>query len=290
MTMVAQRPRDLVFTLFGDYLLHRTGAVWVGSLIELLEPLGLSPGDVRTVLSRMGRKGWFETRRVGRRSYYDLTPRGRRLLEAGEARIYRPPSGERWDGLWYLVAYSIPEETRHLRDRLRLRLQWLGFGQLGNGLWISPYALRGEVNELAGELGIGDHIEMFRAQYHGYSSSRHLVAKCWDLPSINALYLDFAGRNLPEYERCRNEIATGGLTAEECFVRRFRLVHEYRDFPLIDPYLPPKLLPADWVGGRAAELFERFHDLLAAPAERFVQSVLEIAPPESGSGRAALGA
>lgn len=286
--MMAQRPQDLVFTLFGDYLLHRAGAVWVGSLIELLEPLGLSSGDVRTVLSRMGRKGWFERRRVGRRSYYDLTPRGRRLLEAGEARIYRPPRGESWDGLWYLVAYSIPEETRHLRDRLRLRLQWLGFGQLGNGLWISPYPLRGEVNELASELGIGDHIELFRAQYHGYSSASRLVGKCWDLASINALYLEFLERNRRKFEHFRQAIPQGGPTPRECYVRRFRLVHEYRDFPLIDPYLPPKLLPADWAGGEAAELFERYHELLTAPAERFVESVLETASTESASDRAAL--
>jgi phenylacetic acid degradation operon negative regulatory protein len=284
--MTAQRPQDLVFTLFGDYLLLRPGAVWVGSLIELLRPLGLTAGDARTVLSRMARKGWFETRRVGRRSFYELTPRGRRLLEAGEARIYRPPSGERWDGLWYLVAYSIPEETRHLRDRLRLRLQWLGFGQLGNGLWISPYPLRGEVNQLAAELGLGDHIELFRAQYQGYSSAGHLVRKCWDLPGINALYADFVQRQRPAFESCAREVERGGLSDEACYVRRFQLVHEYRDFPRIDPYLPSELLPPDWRGRTAAELFAHFHDLLFAPSDRFVDSVLETIPV-SEVGRAA---
>jgi phenylacetic acid degradation operon negative regulatory protein len=283
--MTAQRPQDLVFTLFGDYLLLRPGGVWVGSLIELLRPLGLTAGDTRTVLSRMARKGWFGTRRVGRRSFYELTPRGRRLLEAGEARIYRPPNGKRWDGLWYLVAYSVPEETRHLRDRLRLRLQWLGFGQLGNGLWISPYALRGEINLLAGELGLADHVEMFRAQYHGYSSARHLVRKCWDLPAINALYDEFVQRQLPAYESCVREVDRGGLSDEACYVRRFQLVHEYRDFPRIDPYLPLELLPPDWKGRTAAELFARFHELLSAPGDRFVDSVLETIPVSEG-GRA----
>ena len=37
-----QRPQDLVFTLFGEYLLHRPEPVWVGSLISLLETFGLS--------------------------------------------------------------------------------------------------------------------------------------------------------------------------------------------------------------------------------------------------------
>ena len=52
-----QRPQGLVFTLFGEYLLERSDSVWVGSLIALLEPFGLTEGGARTVLSRMAKKG-----------------------------------------------------------------------------------------------------------------------------------------------------------------------------------------------------------------------------------------
>jgi phenylacetic acid degradation operon negative regulatory protein len=272
--MKPTRPQDLVFTLFGDYLLHRDGAVWVGSLIALLRPLGLSPGGTRTVLSRMVAKGWLMAERVGRRSYYALTVRGRRLLDEGEARIYDPPRDEPWDGLWYLVAYSVPEEQRQLRDRLRVRLQWLGFGQLGNGLWLSPHRVRAEVNALADELGVGEHVEIFRAQYQGYSSNDHLVARCWDLPSVAARYGDFLARWGPESERLAT--STEGLTPEFAYVRRFWLIHEYRAFPLIDPYLPHRLLPDDWPGEAAAAVFDAYHEFLTAPAARYVESVLEL--------------
>ena len=272
------RPQDLVFTLFGDYLLHRAAPVWVGSLIALLRPLGLSEGAARTVLSRMTRKGWLQTRRAGKKSYHALTERGRGLLEAGEARIYHPPTGERWDGLWYLVAYSIPEERRALRDRLRVRLQWLGFGQLGNGLWISPYHLRGEVEALARALGIAEHLEIFRAQYQGYGSTAHLVRQCWDLPALDRRYAGFLARLEPEHERVRREMEAGGPSAQEAYVRRFWLVHEYREFPLLDPYLPRELLPPGWHGHQAAALFADYHDLLAGPAGTFLESVLHLAP------------
>jgi phenylacetic acid degradation operon negative regulatory protein len=285
--MTTRRPQDLVFTLFGDYLLHRGRAVWVGSLIELLRPLGLSAGATRTVLSRMARKGWLVTLRTGRRGYYELTERGQELLREGEARIHRPPRDEPWDGLWYLIAYSVPESKRKLRDRLRVRLQWLGFGQLGNGLWISPHRLRGEVNELAGRLGISEHLEIFRAQYQGYSSDGHLVAQCWDLPGVNARYGDFLARQGREYEWCLRELPQGRLTPEECYVRRFLLMHEYRVFPLIDPYLPERLLPADWQGRAAGELFDGYHRLLSPLAERHLESVLEVAPAVAMRSRSA---
>ena len=61
MAQPSRRPQDLVFTLYGEYLLGREDAPWVGAIIALLHPFGLSEGAVRTVLSRMARKGWLET-------------------------------------------------------------------------------------------------------------------------------------------------------------------------------------------------------------------------------------
>lgn len=278
-----------MFTLFGDYLLHRPGAVWVGSLIELLRPLGLTAGATRTVLSRMARKGWLETRRRGRRSYYRLTRRGRELLEEGEARIYRPPRNEPWDGLWYLVAYSIPEERRALRDRLRVRLQWLGFGTMGNGLWLSPHPVGPAVDRLAAELGIEEHVEVFRGQYQGRASLSQLVSQCWDLGAVAERYGAFIERHGRELERCRVGVAAGELGPEECYVRRFDLVHEYREFPLLDPYLPRRMLPPDWPGDAAARLFGSYHGLLTGQAEAYVASVLEVLEPgvaAASSGKA----
>jgi phenylacetic acid degradation operon negative regulatory protein len=270
MQMSTQRPHDLAFTLFGEYLLHRDAPVGTAGLIELFRPLGLTPAATRTVLSRMTRRGWLEAGRSGRRSFYAPTARARKLLAEGSARIHAPPATRPWDGLWYLLAYSIPESRRQLRDRLRLRLQWLGFGQLGNGLWISPHHLRGEVNELAAELGIADHLELFRAQYQGYSSVHHLVAQAWDLERVNRRYAAFIERH--------RAAAAESTSPADAYLRRFQLVHEYRDFPLLDPRLPERLLPAHWKGGEAAALFRRCHDRLRAPADAFVAAVVDEEP------------
>lgn len=272
--MAQRRPQDLVFTLFGDYLLHREGSVWVGSLIRLLGALGLSSGATRTVLSRMARKGWLQTRREGRRSFYRLSAKGRRLLEEGEKRIYGSRSGEPWAGSWCLIAYSIPEGRRSLRDRLRMRLSWLGFGSLGNGLWISPHPAGDEVREVAGALGVSEHLEVFEARHVGLGDVAHLVRQCWDLASIHRRYGEFLLRHRGDFEEACRNLAAGTLDQEACFVRRFELIHEYREFMFMDPFLPPQLLPADWPGEKAARLFRDYHDLLVDPADGFVDAVL----------------
>lgn len=283
--MSAQRPQDLVLTLYGEYLLNREHPVWVGSLISLLQPFGLSEGAVRTVLSRMARKGWLDAQRLGRNSFYELTPQGKHLLEEGQQKIFHPSWDTDWDGTWFLLAYSIPEDVRQLRDRLRDRLAWLGFGSLGNGLWISPHDVAAEVLEISDLLGIDQHLECFKAQRLGNNDIRELVTKCWDLPAINARYIDFAGRWAPELSRCVAGVPKGDVPAEECFTLRFDLIHEFRTFPLEDPYLPRSLLPDRWHGDEANQLFQTLHDLLEGPADAYVDEIFgaaQVAPTAPG--------
>ncbi len=250
----------------------------MGSLISLLAPLDLSEGAVRTVLSRMTAKGWLEAERRGRNSFYRLAGRGRKLLEEGEARIYHPPRDKPWDGVWTLITYSIPEDLRQLRDRLRIRLSWLGCGSLGNGLWITPHDVRREIEEIAEGLEIRENLEVFRAEHAGFSPVAELVDQCWDLASINRRYEKFIASYLPDFQRCRPAMDKGRLADEEAFVRRFALVHEYREFPLIDPYLPRPLQLPEWGGECAAALFNAYHDLLMPLADEYVDRTLAAAP------------
>lgn len=277
------RSQDLVFTLFGDYLLRYEEPVWTGGLIELLGQLGLSAMAVRIVLSRMARKGWLTVERHGTRSSHGLTARGRKLLEAGSERIYHPPQDGKWDGSWQLVAFSVPESRRRLRDQLRTRLTWLGCGSLTPGLWITPHDVRAAVADIAETLRLTRNVEVFSGRHLGFADAAHLVAQCWDLPEINRRYEAFLTRwrgSLDHCRRCGLSGAKAGVhrpctDGADCFQRRFLLVHEYRTFPLADPYLPHELLPEGWQGVAAATLFQSYHDLLAGPAERYVAGVVK---------------
>src|SRR5579859_6692782 len=172
-SLPALRSQDLVFTLYGDYLLGKE-AVATGSLITLLGDLGLSPMAVRTVLSRMVRKGWLTAQRRGTRSFHGLTRQGATLLKEGRERIYHRPTNEAWDGSWYVISYTIPEQRRRLRDQLRVRLRWLGCG-----LMITPHDIRREVKDIAESLRITKHVEVFKASHVGFSSLERMVSQCW---------------------------------------------------------------------------------------------------------------
>src|SRR5512140_2310989 len=66
------RPQSMIVTLYGDYIRHAGGSIWIGSLIRLLSYFGLSQQAVRSTVSRMTRRELLCINRIGSRSYYSL--------------------------------------------------------------------------------------------------------------------------------------------------------------------------------------------------------------------------
>jgi phenylacetic acid degradation operon negative regulatory protein len=273
----------MIITLYGDYIRHVGGSIQIGSLVRLLGQFGVSEQAVRSAISRMKRNGLLRVERQGNSSLYSLTPKSTEMIEAGALRIFQFPSHPRsWDGQWHLVTYSIHENERAARDRLRQELAWMGFGMLTNAVWISPHDHHQEIEAVAESLGVHARIEIFTARHDGLSDPKTMVAHCWNLPTINARYATFVEKFKPMYDEHRRRLANGNdLDASQYFVRRFTLIHEFRRFPFIDPELPAELLPADWRGTEAATLFRQYHDLLAEKANAFFCQVHQDGKPDA---------
>jgi phenylacetic acid degradation operon negative regulatory protein len=272
------RTQDLIFTLYGDYLRQRGGVAWIGSLIAFLDTLDVSEQAVRATASRMARKGWLQTDRRGRNSYYGLTEKGRKLLDEGARQIFQPLPKE-WDGRWYLVTYTFSDDLSSTRHQLRQRLAWLGFGQLGNGTLISPRNRAAEVHTLLDELDAHHYVHYFCAEAIQFNGAEPLADRCWDLTTLNLRYREFIQKYCAPYEVDIQQVQNGQkLKPKHAFRQRFWLIHEYRYFPFADPYLPPTLLPDDWPGETAVTLFQNYHTLLEDQANMYVDELLARAP------------
>lgn len=263
-----------IFTLLGEYVFPRGGTIWTTDLLYLLGLLGISERATRSTLSRMVRKGWLVSCREGRRSRYSLTAGGRALLEQGKKRIFESPFTD-WDEVWYLVIYSLPEDNRSRRHTLRQHLIWQGFGRLAPGTWVSPHNRKAELDNIFNQLQVQDFVELFSSEHLGPSSAQALIQRCWDLPGLEAEYREFVARYQPEYEACRAQ-SKDELRSflETCFVRRFWVVHDFQPFPRKDPNLPTVLLPPDWVGFKARQLFDDYRQLLNAYSDEFIDTIL----------------
>lgn len=264
-------PLTFVFSLYGQYVLPRGGEIWIGSLIRALAALDFSPGAVRAVVSRMKRRGFLQSRRVGRRSFYRLTDLGLKEVHWGGKRAFVSPADE-WDGRWTVITYSIPEKHRDRRDALRRSLNRLGFGALAPGIWTSPRPLPSEARRKWREIDVWEYLEIFRAEHLGPSDPRTLVAHAWpQLPALGDRYWAY----LAAYKPILGRFEAGALNDEACFAARLRSLCEFVAITLDDPALPSSLLSKDWPRPSAQSLFEELKRALAGPAERFFDAIYE---------------
>jgi phenylacetic acid degradation operon negative regulatory protein len=285
---VAQRPPRLLLTLLGDYWWQRTEPLPSAAVVALLAEFGVSDSASRAALSRLTRNGLLVTSRNGRRTYVQLSDRAANVLDDGARRIFsfggRPTP---WDGMWSLVAFSIPEEHRSARDELRKALRWLGFAPLYDGLWVSPRDHADEVIGRLADLGITT-ATAFRATALPLPASgpagaaADIPARAWDLSGLRQRYEEFTtfARML------RDQTEAGQISIADALVARTRVMNEWRAFPALDPDLPDELLPPTWPRAAARELFVACYDLLGPIATRRVRQIIARYSPEL-AGRAA---
>ncbi len=268
-------PRSMLFTLWGVFIRHFDSEIPLGAVLRLMSEFGFAGPAVRAAIGRLAEQGWVELRRDGRSSNLSMTAQGLEIVDEAANRIYRLRP-EPWDGTWLLLTYTIPEEQRAARDQLRTDLAWWGFGTLGTGTWLSPHSLSPALAARLKSPEVAPYVDYFRATYTGPASNAALVLKGWRLEEVSGRYRQFLARFGPEFEAARAD----RLSERECFVRRCRLVHEYRKFLFVDPGLPEELLAADWPGGQAFDLFHAYDQLLAGPSAHFFYSVYAISSRE----------
>ncbi len=263
-----QRPLrggSLIVTAFGDSLAPRGGAIALGSLIALMAPFGLTERLVRTSVARLATEDWLANRRVGRRSEYRLTVRGRERLREATARIYSGPPA--WSGRWTLVLG--PELGAAQREALRRLLRWEGFGEIAPGVLAHPTTTPAAVREYLAMNGLAGAPLLLETSTPSAGDACRLVERGWDLRDLAARYARFIRR----YGAVAAELAAAGRLAPlGAFVVRTLMIHEYRRIHLRDPLLPRPLLPDRWPGTTAYETCRALYGRLFAPAEAFLDA------------------
>lgn len=276
---------SLIISVFGDAILPRGSRIWLGSLIQLLEPLNLNERQIRTTVFRLQKEGWLNSETRGRRADYMLSPKGALLFDNAAQQIYatRAPS---WDQRWRIIL-TIGEWQTKQREQLRRALTWQGFGVLGNTGFIHPsIKLNTALNLLAND-GLHEIIGQLMPllavdvpfDLSATDTNSQLVQQAWDLPSMASAYQGFILR----YEKILNELRRleSPTNHQDAFLIRTLLIHDYRKLLLRDPELPGVLLPDNWPGQTARILTQHIYRLLLEPSEIYLTEKLQLANGET---------
>ena len=125
------------------------------TLPELMEIRfkGRLPWDHRSIFLKMHdlqRRGYVREKEGKNQSFFHLTPKGKlSILKYLHLERLRP---KKWDGRWRIVIFDLPETLKKWRNYLRVELKSnLGFWPLQESVYITPYPVAGELDQLLKE-------------------------------------------------------------------------------------------------------------------------------------------
>ncbi len=265
---LAAQPRPLIVTIYGLYGRDAGGWLSIAGLIRLMAGLGVDEPAVRSAISRLKQRGLLEARRAGGAAGYGLTGRGQAILTEGDMRIFERPRARIEDG-WLIAVFSVPEDQRARRHALRSRLAWLGFGSVAAGVWIAPAHLATQTRSVLASDGLDGYVTLFTAGQLAFGEIGQEIGRWWDLDRLGQLYQAFIDAADPVLTRWQDGRGDSG----QAFADYVRVLTAWRRLPFLDPGLPPDLLPADWRGAMAAELFGQIRARLAAPAGEYAREI-----------------
>ncbi|MCW3492604.1 PaaX family transcriptional regulator C-terminal domain-containing protein [Microbacterium sp. SSM24] len=272
--MGANTARTLLVTLLGAFSRRVGNWLPVAAMVELLEEVGADESSIRTSVSRLKRRGWLVQERRGGRNGYSLTPLAVEALDAGDRVIWHARQhAELADG-WCVANVSVPEREREKRHLLRSRLAGLGFGNIGQGLWLAPARMRAEALEVIDALDLRDYTNVFVGRYEGGQELIRMVRSGWDLDHLDGLYREFVTGHQPDLDHFL-EMRGSDIPPREAFARYMLALDDWRTLPLRDPGLPRELLRRDWAGDAATRLMERIVLRLESPALAYVRDMID---------------
>mgnify|MGYP001029778392 CR=1 FL=1 len=259
--MRARQPKQLLLALLGELVLDRIDdPVRASVLLEVLEGASITAPTARAMLDRMSRRGMLERVRVGREIAFALSDDTGDVLREAAVRVHaKHPFAPNGTG-WTLVTFSVPEDQRTIRHRLRATLAWEGFAPLRDGLWIAP----GEVDLEAALEPLGDAlaphaVTAFRAEdLRAYPVSRS-VREAWDIDAIRAEHERF----LETWEASGS--SDGAATAVSTLVC---LVADWLALLRADPRLPAEFMGEAWPAERSVAAYRARREELTVLAER----------------------
>jgi phenylacetic acid degradation operon negative regulatory protein len=268
-----ERPRakSLVFTVFGDSITPHGGAVWLGQLVDLLAPFGVTERLVRSSVFRLVQDGWLEAHRHGRRSLYTFTPTGRLRFERAHQKVYSPPQLP-WNGDWTLVIAT--RLANQARAQIRHELEWEGYRLLSQGTYIRPGGDRIALAEIFDRLHLRSELIVCNARDTAEFAKRSLSANLnsmWNLTVVASAYKKFINQFKPIAELTGSSAT---WTPEAAFMARTLLIHAFRRVLLHDPLLPRELLPTQWPGEDAYNLCRTIYRRIYQTAEERITAAL----------------
>ena len=121
-------------------------------------------GNIMQSFNRLEKRGFIKNTKKNGEDYYSLTSLGKKRAMQYELNVKRITPTKKWDGLWYLVMFDVPEEKKQARRAVNLALKKLGCMQYQKSVFITPYPCKKEIDFVGETFDIRKHIRVITAK------------------------------------------------------------------------------------------------------------------------------
>ena len=232
---------------------------WLGALTDislvslylLAAGAAIHPGNANRIYAQAGKI--FTKLRTGRwqkslrKSLYNLADAGMienwEITDKGFSRlkelIPKYIESRPWNGWLYLTIYDIPENLRRSRMKLSNLMKQLAFGMLQKSVWVSFL----DPEPFLADLIEWDELDDFVVTVKSRVSPRlrngliPLLANAFKLDNLNLRYEGFI-----------DQVKEAKIESADLAVRYLAILRQ-------DPQLPFRLLPQDWLGDKAHQVY-----------------------------------
>ena len=104
--------------------------------------------------------------------------------------------GKKWDGIWRMVIFDIPETEKMKREELRGKLKDLGFACWQKSVYISPFDVALDLAEYLSAANLADFAIALEAKKIFVGDEKEMANKLWHLDDLNLKYQEL----LEKYE------------------------------------------------------------------------------------------
>lgn len=198
---------------------------------------------------RLRDKGLVAYRREGGRNpVIRLTGKGK----ASRPDAFRPEQrwSRRWNKLWYVLVYDVPEKDRGYRNVLRSFLKRMQMGRLQGSVWVTPDDIRPDYDDLIKAAAVDNFAFLFEARTVLGQKAEMVVRSAWDIEQLEALQGDYCRTTSANLDRLRS----GSVRQEDLLRLARRNLSAYLRVMRDDPLLPRPLWPTNYLGPETLRL------------------------------------
>lgn len=194
---------------------------------------------------------------TGKLPYLRLTEQGRKRLPD-----YHHPEAfwnTRWNGIWYMLIFDVPEKERHYRDTLRGFLKRLRMGCLQKSVWVTPRDIRPAYDDLEQAANVHAISYLLETRTVLHRETREIVENSWNFDRLQELherYISIFRKNLQlleELDHDRDALMNLLYAEAEAYIQCMRP----------DPLLPNELLPKKYLGKKVFKLHKEVRTHIA---------------------------